>query len=182
LRRTASAQYQLSGSMRLSCRSSRTTNPSCREIRLPSSLRYREATCSVAGLIDYRGRGFRDVMAISIQPDDGEGLAKHKGVIARLPREVCALSFETEVVARRPDRGAEINRRRSRRQRASEGPNGYSTRGRSAAMGLPLSDDQHPRKKVCHQARAAFAAAQTRIVSVTGIRWITGNLCDLSKG
>ena len=37
-------------------------------------------------------------MAISIQPDGGEGLAKHKGVIARLPREVCALSFETEVV------------------------------------------------------------------------------------
>jgi len=38
-----------------------------------------------------------------------------------LPREICVVSFGTEIVARRSDRSAEVSRRHSRRQRAAEG-------------------------------------------------------------
>src|SRR6516164_1209262 len=57
----------------------------------------------------------------------GSGVVDPAGVWRRrsvLPREVCAVSLGTGVVARRSDRGAEVSRGHSRRRRAAEGPNG----------------------------------------------------------
>jgi hypothetical protein len=49
-----------------------------------------------------------------------------KAVVPYLGRSGPRLGNETEVAARRPDRGTEISRGHSRRQRAAEGPNGGS--------------------------------------------------------
>jgi hypothetical protein len=57
-----------------------------------------------------------------------------------------------------------------------------SSRHRQKIAAIPASASILPRS--WHRARAAppTVAARTRIVSAAGIRLITGNLCDLSKG